>query len=276
MADGPQSFEQLVKDIDGKVQEVTADLVKKGNWVAEQLESSATGWEGWLDDLFGENEAKKALEKWNTKLYPDLRRGIDQLAGNVGRELRALWGDPAKLMAYSGAFTTAKATLWTPNVLMQEVKNLSSSWEGEAYVAYQTVAEEQNNALMALANNLQEGGRVVSEAAQKILDLWLDLTRQFVSFSARALSVIGSFADVSKVLSVEIPPIFDAIALIWEGVHGVADTLARFWVDQHTVTEYNWQKLTSGSDGMPQNKWPKIAESSSDAMSNPDKWPGAA
>jgi hypothetical protein len=68
----------------------------------------------------------------------------------------------------------------------------------------------------------------------------------------------------------------DAIALVWTKVNDVAVTLGEFFKNQITEASLGWEKLDAGSDGLPQNHWPKIAETSSDTMNDPANWPKSA
>ena len=81
---------------------------------------------------------------------------------------------------------------------------------------------------------------------------------------------------MGKLLGAEFAPIMDAIALVWTKVNDVAVTLGEFFKNQITEASLGWEKLDAGSDGLPQNHWPKIAETSSDTMNDPTKWPKSA
>ena len=83
-------------------------------------------------------------------------------------------------------------------------------------------------------------------------------------------------ADAGKVLGAWISTIADAIALIWKTVAALGVTLAEFFKDQITGASTGWEKLSAGSDGLANNQWPMISESSSDTMNDPANWPAAA
>jgi len=276
MTDGPQTYWELVDDIDTKVEEVIGDIVDKANWAAQKLEDAANGIGAFFGDLFGDSEAKKAVDKWNNELQPEIQSGVNKISSEVMNAVGDLVGNPKALIDYSEALIAAKGTLYTSNTLDQDITSLGHTWEGDAYESYKTVATEQSNALLALSNNLQKGGELTSAGADKILQLWLDLAQHFVDYSSQAISIIGSLADVGKALGAWISTIADAIALIWQKVCDVAITLGTFWKDQITKDSMNWEIISAGFDGMPENHWPMISESSSDTMNDPENWPEAS
>jgi hypothetical protein len=277
MTDGPQYFAELVDDIDQKAQEAMGEIVDKANWVADKLEGAAGGVLETLGHLIpGESDVEKAIDKWNNEIAPAIQEQINKLATEVADAVGKLAGEPLTLIDYSEKMIAAKATLYRQTTLKQDITNLGNTWEGAAYNSYSTVASEQSDALLALANSLQTGGELTRAGADRILQLWLDLYQHFYTFQADALSVIGSLADVGKLLGAEIAPIMDAIALVWTKVNDVALTLGEFFKNQITEASLGWEKLDSGSDGLPQNHWPRIAETSSDTMDDPANWPRSA
>ena len=274
MTDGPQSFWDLVDQVDEKTEQMVSDIVDKANWAAGKLEDAAEGVLATLGQLIpGESDAEKAIKKWNEELQPEIQKGVNELAGKISDAVSELTGEPATLIDYSKAFIAAKATLYTSNTLMQDITNLGNSWEGDAYKSYQTVATEQSDALLALANNLQLGGDLTRDGADKILQLWLDLLENFISYASEAISIIGSCADVGKALGAWISTIADAFALIIQKIGDVAILLGTFWKDQITQGSESWEMLVAGFDGLPNNQWPMISEGSSDTMNEPANWP---
>ncbi len=274
MTDGPQTFWDLVDDIDEKTETMIAAIVDQANWAGDKLEDAAEGVLASLGKLIpGESDAEKAIKKWNEELAPEIQRGVDELAVKVATAVGDLTGDPVELIAYSRKFIAAKSTLYQANTLMQDITNLGNTWEGAAYNSYSTVAGEQNDALLALANNLQSGGDLTRDGADRILQLWLDLITNFLDYATQALSVIGSCADVGKALGAWISTIADAFALIVKKIGDVAILLGTFWKDQITQAAESWEILAAGFDGLPNNHWPVISESSSDTMNDPCNWP---
>ena len=277
MTDGPQYFEDLVDEIDQKAQDAIGEIVDKANWVADKLDGAAGSFLEGLGHLIpGKSDVEKAIDKWNDEICPAIQEQVDKLATEVANAVGKLAGEPLTLIDYSKKMVAAKATLYRSTTLEQDITNLGNTWEGAAYKSYSTVASEQSDAILALANSLQTGGELTRAGADRILQLWLDLYQHFYTFQADAISVIGSLADVGKLLGAEIAPIMDAIALVWTKVNDVAVTLGEFFKNQITEASLGWEKLDAGSDGLPQNHWPKIAETSSDTMNDPANWPRSA
>lgn len=274
MTDGPDTYWDLVDDIDTKTTQMLDDIIDKANWAAGKLEDAANGVIATLGRLIpGESDAEKAIDKWNDEIQPAIQTGVNELREKVATALTDLTGDPLDLIDYSKKFIAAKATLYQSNTLEQDITNLGNTWEGPAYNSYSTVAQQQNDALLALANNLQSGGDLTRDGADKILQLWLDLVTNFLDYATQAISVIGSCADVGKALGAWISTIADAFALIIQKVGDIAILLGQFWKDQITSASESWEILTAGFDGLPNNQWPMISESSSDTMNNPASWP---
>lgn len=274
MTDGPQSFWELVDEVDKKTDQIIDDIVDKANWAAGKLEDAANGVLATLGRLVpGESDAEKAIDKWNSELQPAIQKGVNEIAQKVSDAVSELTGEPATLIDYSKAYIAAKATLYKSNTLMQDITNLGNTWEGDAFESYKTVATEQSDALLALANNLQLGGYLTRDGADKILQLWLDLLSNFVDYASQAISVIGSCADVGKALGAWISTIADAFALIVQKIGDVAILLGTFWKDQITQGSESWEMLVAGFDGLPNNQWPMISESSSDTINDHANWP---
>ncbi|UUZ58025.1 hypothetical protein [Nocardioides sp. B-3] len=212
------------------------DIVDKANWAAGKLEDAASGVIAGLGrPVPGESEAEKAIKKWNDELQPEIQKGVNEVAQKVTDAVSDLTGNPVELIDYSKKFIAAKSTLYQQNTLMQDITNLGNTWEGAAYNSYATVAGEQNDALLALANNLQSGGDLTRDGADQILQLWLDLITNFLDYATQAISVIGSCADVGKALGAWISTIADAFALIIQKIGDVAILLGTFWKNQITL-----------------------------------------
>lgn len=273
MGDGPQTYEDLLDQMDTLIEDCMEDIVDKANWAGGKLADAANGVGAFFGDLFGDSEAKKALDKWNDELAPAIQEGVNKMWTEIGKAVGDLAGRPQDLIDFSEAYIAAKATLYTRNSLEQDIAALGFSWDGSAYAAYSTVGALQNDALLALSNNLQEGGKLARAGADSILGFWLDLVDNFMDYSSQAISVIGSCADVGKALGAWISTIADAIALIWGKIGDLALLLGKFFKDQKTQAAMNWELLVAGFDGMPENKWPIITETTSDTMNDPTNWP---
>lgn len=276
MPEGPQTFWDFLDLVDEEVERVIDDIVEKANWAAEQLEDAANGLLATLGRLIpGESEAEKAIEKWNTEIVPAIEQAISDIRTNVADAIADFFGEPLDLLDYSRQMIAAKEALYTQSTLAQDITTLGTTWSGPAYQSYQTVATEQSDALLALANNLQAGGQLVRDGAETIFSYWLEVVRDLHGYSADAIAIIGGFADVGKALGGWISAAADAVALIWRTLGDVALDLVEVWKDQVTGASVNWQVISAGFDGLPQNRWPVISEGSSDAINDPANWPAA-
>src|SRR4051794_29823909 len=161
MTDGPQFFEELVDDIDRKAQDAINEIVDKANWVADKLDGAAGSFLEGLGHLIpGESDVEKAIDKWNNEIQPAIQEQVYKLGSEVADAVGKLAGEPLTLIDYSKRMVAAKATLYRQTTLAQDITNLGSTWEGAAYNSYQTVAAEQSDAILALANSLQTGGEL--------------------------------------------------------------------------------------------------------------------
>ncbi len=271
---GPQDFWDFVDQIDDEVASIIDDIFEAACDAADALDDAASGVVATLGRLVpGESDAEKAIKKWNDEILPAIEQGMDDIRTKVSEAVSDFFGNPANLLDHAHQMVAAKATLYQTSTLNQDITNLGNTWEGDAYSSYATVATEQSDALLALANNLQAGGELTAAGADKILSVWLELVRDLHSYSASAISVVGGFADVGKALGGWISAAADAFALIWGTVGDVALDFTEWWKDQITDSAIGWEKIGAGFDGMPNNQWPRISESSSDGMNDPAAWP---
>ncbi|MEO5663108.1 MAG: hypothetical protein ABIR39_07480 [Nocardioides sp.] len=266
-----ETFDDLLREMDTLVTAAVDALFDAADKAGDALEDAA-GLQ--LDDFLpGENEAEKALDKWNEEIRPKLDEQINSVRDNVQAEVDKLLAYPADLMDYAEDFIAAKGIIDASSTLNQDVKNLMLTWSGSAAAQYETVAGEQSDGLSALAKGLQSGGVQTDNSANRIITFYLDLINTFEGFRADALAVIGGYADVGKALGGWISSIADTIALIWKGVFQIATDLGKYWAETATVEAGAWATLSTGVDGLPDNRWPVITEESSDGINNPGNWP---
>lgn len=277
MSDGPQTFPELLEKVGELADQVCEELADKANETADKLQDAVNSVLNKLAGLWpGESDAEKAWDKWCNEIQPNIQEQIYKVRDEVQKAVDELAGNPLDLLAYSDAWIAAKADLYKRNTLEQDIAALGNTWEGDAYASYASVASSQSDALLALANSMQTGGQLTADGANKILSLWADLVNNFLHFQADAVSNIGSYADIGKALGGWISAIADSFAVIWGAIADLADVLVKFWIDQVSSFSKNWDVLATGTDGLPENKWPIITENTSDTMNNPGSWPGAA
>jgi len=267
------TFDEMAEQVATKADEAINDIIDEGKRIADMLNDAASGFGGWVAGIFSD-EVEDAIEKWNNEILPAINDGISQIATEVDKAVDQLAGDPPSLISYANAFADAKTKLYQSgaSTMAQEITLLGQSWEGDAFEVYSTVATEQDTALFDLSTALEHGGEQTMNAANKILELWRQLIREFTSFQTDIINLLASATDASKVLSFEAPVILEAIAVIWDKVWAIVDLLLEFMTSQATTDAYSWRTLENGSSGLPQNKWPPIAEGSSDTMNDGGNW----
>lgn len=228
-----------------------------------------------IDDILpGENEAEKALDKWNDEIAPALNRGYTEVYDKVSELVSDLAGSPLDLQLYAETFSSAKKDLFKQRGYDEAAAAIDGSWAGAAFAAYVPVATKQNAALELLGNALDEGGKLTSAAAAKILQLWADLVHEFASFYADIISVLSGATSVENIISFEVPALLDLVAKIWQKVADVVKILADFMVAQATTDSVAWVSIAAGSGGLAGNQWPPISETSSDGINDPGGWGG--
>lgn len=273
MAGDPQEFFDLVYQVDELARKAIDEIVDEATKIADMLNGAAGSFAQFLDDILpGENELEHAIDKWNNDLCPAIEQGINSLSQNVQSAVDRLAGSPMDLRQYAENFANAKVDLYKQGSMAQKITTLGQSWEGDAYDSYSTVATEQDEALHAISTALESGATNTMAAANKILDLWRQLVREFTGFQSDIIRLLASATDASKVLTLEVPTILEAIAVIWDKINNIADILADFMIGQATTDALNWLMLKNGSDGLPENRWPAIEEDSSDTMDDPSAW----
>jgi hypothetical protein len=228
-----------------------------------------------IDDILpGENEAEKALDKWNDEIAPALNEGYGQVYDKVTELVSDLVGSPLDLQLYAETFSSAKKDLFKQRGYEEAAAALDGSWAGAAYAAYVPVATKQSGALQLLGNALDEGGKLTSAAAAKILQVWADLVYEFASFYADIISVLSGATSVENIISFEVPALLDLVSKIWQKVADVVKILADFMISQATMDSVAWVSIAAGSGGLAGNQWPPISETSSDGINDPGGWGG--
>lgn len=268
----PSYFEDLVNDISEKTEQFINDLIDGATRIADMLNDAASGFSGFVDDILPGDEVDRAIDKWNDEILPAIQDGIDRVHNEVQQAVDQLAGNPMDLIDYSHAYADAKTRLYRAQTLDQLLLSLGNAWEGQAYDAYALVAGEQNTALHDLSTALENGATQTNAAAQKILTLWKDLAHSYLGFGADILEILSSATNASNVISFEVPTILEAIAKMWNKILEIADILVEFMIGQATEDSLSWRMLNNGSDGLPQNQWPVVLESTSDSINDPNNW----
>lgn len=269
----PQTFDAMIDDLNEKYADFQDDFWGAVDKIVDMLNGAAGSIGEFFDDILpGGGTVDKAIDYWNDELLPSIESGMSEVQTKLSDAVNSLAGNPLELQGYAETFVDAKSSLYKQRSFGETAQGVSGAWAGAAFDKYTVVASEQNDALLSLANALQEGGTATTDAAHKILELWRKLIYEFASFGTDVINILASATDASKILSFEVPVILESIAYVWQKVVNIADLLLEFMTAQATTDSLNWRSLTTGADGLPGNIWPPISETASDSMNNPGNW----
>jgi len=273
VSDGPQYFWDLLKEVRGARDVAIGQICDACDDIVDMLNAALGSFGEFIDDILpGENEVEMAVKKWNEEMVPKVNELIGSIRSELGDALDELAGSPVDLKNYAEGFANAKTDLYKKASIAQDLTTLGKSWSGDAFDAYSAVAEEQHEALAALARSLESGGLNCIAAANQILTLWKTLLREFASYNSDLLGLLASATNAANIISFEVPAIFETGAKIWENVWDLSDILMEFMINQATNDMFNWLTLSNGSDGLPLNSWPKITADSGGTMGDSGSW----
>lgn len=215
---------------------------------------------------------EKAINKWNDDIYPGLKQAMEDIVEKVQEAINDLHGNPASLQIWAENYVTAQGLIFKQRNDAEVASDIGAAWTGEAARKYTTVASVQIANLEKLGEALEEGGKLTSAAALKILELWRKLIYEFATSTVSILEILASASDASKILSFEVPTALEAAAKVYQKVIDIADLLLEFFTSQATTDTINWLALQNTSGGLAGNEWPLISESASDAINDPSQW----
>lgn len=269
----PQTFADLLIEFQEKYDEFQDSFFEATGNIVDMLNGAARSFAQFLDDIWpGFNEVEHAIDKWNDELRPALQEGIAEINRQVGSAVNQLAGNPLNLQIWAENYVTAQGLIFTQRNFVDVAGDVEGAWSGVAFDKYSQVASVQHDNLEVLGEALSEGGMLTSAAAHKILELWRQLLAEFASFTTDILRILASATDASKILSLEIPTVLEAIAAVWQKVVDIADILLEFMTSQATTDTLNWLALAGTSGGLAGNEWPAISESASDRINDPANW----
>lgn len=273
MSDGPQYFWDLLGEVQDARDVAIQQICDACDKIVDMLNAALGSFGEFIDDLLpGENEVEMAVKKWNDEILPKVNELIGSIRSELSDALDELAGSPRDLKDYAEGFSNAKTDLYKKASIAQDLATLGKSWSGDAFDAYSAVAEEQHQALSALAKSLESGGLNCIAAANQILTLWRTLLREFASYNSDLLELLASATNAANIISFEVPAIFETGAKIWENVWDLSDILVDFMINQATNDMFNWLTLSNGSDGLPLNSWPRITADSGGTMEDSGSW----
>lgn len=197
---------------------------------------------------------------------------MEDIVEKVQEAINDLHGNPGSLQIWAENYVTAQGLIFKQRNDAEVASDVDAAWTGEAARKYTTVASVQIANLEKLGEALEEGGKLTSAAALKILELWRKLIYEFATSTVSILEILASASDASKILSFEVPTALEAAAKVYQKVIDIADLLLEFFTSQATTDTINWLALQNTSGGLAGNEWPLISESASDAINDPGQW----
>lgn len=270
----PTTFADLLEQFNEKYVQFQEDYWEAVNKIANMLNDGLSSFGKFLSDInpFDGNVLSKAIDKWNAEIFPALVQGMEDIVEKVQQAINDLAGNPGKLQIYAENYVTAQAMIFKQRNDAEIASDIDAAWGGDAARKYATVATVQISNLEKLGEALEEGGKLTSAAALKILELWRKLIYEFASSYTDILEILASATDASKVISFEVPTALEAAAKVWQKVVDIGDILLEFFTNQATVDTINWLALQGTSGGLAGNEWPSISEGSSDTINDSGAW----
>ena len=264
-------YEDLTKGIGDDMQEFCNQLGDQIERIANMLNEAVSGPIDAIVDIFSDT-ADDAMDRWNNEIHPWIMETWDTIQTNVWDAVGDLAGRPMSLLDYAKDYSSVKAKIYVAGDLTQKMVIFDHNWTGYAAENYKAVATTEDAGLRDLSLALDLGATATTDAANKILNLWRKLAKEFLGYTADLIGCFAKATEADSIVTFELPAAFKLAQAIWQGVIDIADILVEFLIEQATTMSNSWQQLASGARGLPQNKWPMVEEANSDAMNDPGNW----
>ena len=269
----PTTFADFLEQLNEKYIKFQEDFWNGYEDIVDMLNDAANSIGGRLSELpWIGDDIEDAINKWNNEIEPALTQGMQDVVREVQEAVNKLAGNPALMQIWAENYVEAQGLIFQQRNEVEVARDVEGAWAGNAYDKYSSVSEVQFAAIQQLADALEEGGKLTSDAALKILELWRKLIFEFASYGTDILEILASATDASKVLSFEVPTIIEAIAKVYQKVINIVDILLEFMAAQATTDAINWKALAVSAGGLPNNEWPSISEGASDGINDSGGW----
>lgn len=269
----PKTFADLLEQFNEKYAEFQEDFWDGVDDIVNMLNGAANSIAGRLSELpWVGDDIEDAINKWNDEILPSLLDAMEEIQEKLQEAINKLAGNPGNLQIWAEAWVDAQGLIFKQRNNVEIAKDVEGAWEGPAYDKYVAVSQVQFENIEKLGEALEEGGKLTSAAALKILELWRKLIYEFASYGTDILNLLASATDASKVLSFEVPTILEACAAVWQKVVNITDILLEFMNGQATTDAVNWKAISNTSGGLADNTWPPISEHASDTINDPGNW----
>lgn len=265
-------YEDLTDGIAEDLETFCEQLGDQIERIAGFLNDAASGLSGFIDAILPGDTVKRAIERWNNEIHPWIMETWDEICTNVWDAVGDLAGRPMALIDHAAKFSAVKAKIYVEGDLAQKMVIFNHDWQGYAADNYKVVATTEDGGLRDLSFAMDAGATLTTAAANKILTLWRQLSKEFLGWTADLIGCFEKATEADAIISFELPAAFDLAQNIWQNIIDIADILVAFLIEQATTAATSWQQLASGARGLPQNTWPMVEEGNSDAMNDPDNW----
>lgn len=272
MADDVETFEDLHFDLVLQMGDLGRKIHSEQSRITYLLNDAASSPIAIAESgLPGGGAVFQAVKKWNNEILPSTDSAWQTLTDDLWDAVGELAGRPLALVDYSRAFSTVDPTIYDQEQLAQMMVIFKRDWHGQAAENYKVVAEQQEAAILALATACKNGAKMLAGVAKQILDLWRELSKEFLSWTADLIEVFASMTEVDNILSFEVPAILRAVKMILQNIIDLVDILEKYVISQMTDS-INWRQLAGGAPGLPLNRWPAVMEANSDVINDPGQW----
>lgn len=276
------TFDDFATDIRDQLTDLWDDMQQALGVMADVLNSAADKFDwGYLISPLGKaiidglttDDVEKAIDKFNNEIRPQIEDKINEVTEDIGHVVSEMFGDPIGLKQLSFDYADCKEKLVYPAPsIASEIKSLGNHWQGNAYNNYSQAALEQVKAMQDLALGLEQASTMTNLAAQKLLQLWVDLADKLIGGITSVISLAADATSVEKILSFEVPVVIDAIAKLLAFAQEVAKILEDYMIGVGFPDQLKWEQLLNGTLGLPQNQWPVMHPDAIDGVATPGQW----
>lgn len=254
-------FSQQVEDALGEIADALNDIIDK----AERRIRSALD-KGWLLGLAGMWAADELWDRFVDATY-DLCGKWDEVAAQIRDAVAEVLGDPLAMAQLGSTYQTARAGVEEHrDALSNATATIGLSWSGDAFDAYSQIAAKQETALLAVATALDSASTEMANAAQALVQVWVDQVDNVVQTGLNLAQSASTLADAGNAVTFEIGPIVSLLVAAAEGVKNAI----KIWVDYAVTmisTSAQWTSITNGI-----RTWPVPTGTLDQVSRDPGQW----
>jgi uncharacterized protein YukE len=194
--------------------------------------------------------------------------GVETIRQSVG----GMIGDPLMMAQIASDYRDAAEIMGKHKLDLGNANSvLGSGWSGRAYDAYTTVSGQQDAALSGLSQQLQSAGKLLDEAAEKLVQQWIKQLNNLAQCESSFLNVAGDLGDLGNAPTFEAGPALKLIGEIVSHASTILTDYASYVANLEIAGAGNWDGLNTnfGDRGLPNGQWPRIGDIPRGAMNDP-------